>query len=448
MPKNNSVNQAIHDKYLEARKKVRTLFAQISQALAIAFQYLRAVPSWGWAAIIIVFGIYVGSLLEEKHAFLDFRYKAHQWTQKFGSKLKGDLYDHNTVVVLIDDDDFWKGSYQGRRPVDKKSLADLIRKLDSYNPRVIALDFDLRSPIPDGSLVEYPQYVKDSKEFADVIKDVSSRRRVILPKTINYDGSWTKESDRYDGQDLGTARFGYIVLSYDYRQIPVSVELKDGSRIDSFCQAIVRAFDLTGNALQFDRQDHSLTYAGPYLYEEEFEQYSAGEVLNPDSSTHNELLDKLLGKIVIVGGAWSRSAYERGERIDERDTPAGKMPAVFLHANWVESVLQQRTARPVSKWIAMPLEVILGFLGYYVFTRRMRWYRKAAYIVGVGLFWFIVAYVSAQNLGLFFDPITPTVISLGKAIYEEIAEWKKDANKYHQLQKLTEVKKEVANAAA
>src|SRR5690242_4536979 len=134
MPKNDPAKKAIHQKYLQAGQRVRAIFDRVSRPVVIAFRYLRLIPSWGWAAILIVLGIYFGSVLEEQHAFLDFRYKAHQFTQEFGSKLKDDLYDHNTVVVLIDDDDFWKGSYEGRRPVDKKSLAELIRKLDSYNP--------------------------------------------------------------------------------------------------------------------------------------------------------------------------------------------------------------------------------------------------------------------------------------------------------------------------
>ena len=152
---------------------------------------------------------------------------------------------------------------------------------------------------------------------------------------------------------------------------------------------------------------------------------------------------------MIVGGAWNRYAYGRGPRIDERTTPADTAPAVFLHANWVESILQQRAAKPVAHWIAIALEVVVGFFGYAVFTYRMRWYWKAIYLVSLAAFWLIVAYVSAQNLGLFFDPLTPTLVGVGKAAYEEIHEWYKDAKKYreqHESSKFV-AKKEVANAA-
>lgn len=427
MPRNDR-----NSKVIQVSQMIRDFFNSAWRKFVSALQYLRANPRWLWAGLLIAGGIYLGSWLEDENAFLDVRYKAHQFTQNLGSKLKGELYDHNTIVVLIDDDAYWKGSYEGRRPINQQSLGELVKKINEYKPTVIALDFDLRSPMPDGSVIQYSTYAEDTKKFAEAIKAVSSSgTKVILAKTLGYEGpSWITESDTYDGQDIGDAHFGYIALKDDYRIIPASVKLRNGSRLDSFSQAIVRAFDLTGAALHFDRHDGSPTYAGPYLEEDQFAQYSAGDFSSTDAATHQELVNKLHGKIVIVGGAWNRFAYGRGPRIDERTTPADTAPAVFLHANWVETILQQRAAKPVAKWAAILLEVVLGLIGYAVFSYRMRWYWKAIYAIGVLPFWLIVAYVSAQNLGLFFDPFTPTLISFGKAGYEEIDEWRKDAKKY------------------
>lgn len=454
MPEKGWFSKAISNGRVQVQTKAQAFFKSLPQPVAKAFRYIVANRRWVYAVGFIGAGIYAGSWLEEKNAFLDLRYGVHQFTQQLGSKLRGDLYDHNTVVVLIEDDIYWKDSYEGRRPINQQNLAELITKLNEYNPRVIALDFDLRSPMPDGSVIQYPRYAEETGKLADAVKAITTsnngRTKVVLPKTLGYDGpSWIMESDTYDGRDLGTPHFGYIVLNDDYRIIPASVKLKDGSRFYSFSQAIVRAFDITGKALRFDQEDGSPTYAGPYLEEDDFIQYSAGNVLDPTSSIQAELPDKLSGKIVIVGGAWNRYAYGRGPRIDERTTPADTAPAVFLHANWVESILQQRAAKPVAHWIAIALEVVVGFFGYAVFTYRMRWYWKAIYLVSLAAFWLIVAYVSAQNLGLFFDPLTPTLVGVGKAAYEEIHEWYKDAKKYreqHESSKFV-AKKEVANAA-
>jgi CHASE2 domain-containing sensor protein len=416
-----------------------SLFAGTGISLCAAFvkksflggpRWLRNNPRWLYALGLIMLGIWVADWLEKKYAFLDLRYRSYQITQDFAARIKGELYDHNTVLVLIGDDEYWKGPYVGRAPIKKESLAELVLALDKYHPKVIALDFNFSSPIPDGSLVVYGQYAGETQTFAKAIREVSARRKVILPKTLGFDGSWITESDVYDGQDVGNARFGYIALPRDYRTVPVSVQLKSGERLDSFAEAIVRAYDLTGKGLQSDRQDGHKTYAAGYLYEDQFESFYANEVLCPDEQLSTKLLDKLSGKIVIIGGVWSRFAHSRGQRVDVRYTPVGSVPAVYLHANWVESMLESRVATPlgeIPRWI---LEVVLGFAAYYVFSSKVWWIWKLLYLPLLILVWLGVAYVSLQNLGLFFDPFAPTLVSLGKVGFEQINEWRKDAKSF------------------
>src|SRR5579864_7769502 len=62
-------------------------------------------------------------------------------------------YDQNTVVVTIEDDEYYDGALQERIPIKRDYLARLIEKLDVAEAKVIALDFDLRSPSPDGDPV-------------------------------------------------------------------------------------------------------------------------------------------------------------------------------------------------------------------------------------------------------------------------------------------------------
>lgn len=413
--------------------------ASVKKRVGQAYGWLWRNPRWFYAMVLIVAGILVADWLEGKYAFLDLRYRAYQTTQDFAAWMKGELYDHNTVLVLIGDDEFWQGTFEGRLPINQKSLAELINAVDQYQPRVIAVDFNLSSPMPDGSIIRYGQNAKEAENFTRTIKDVTSKRRLILPKTLGFDGSWITESDLYDGHDLGDARFGYIALPRDYRIVPVSVPLKDGRRLDSFAQAIVRAFDLTGKASRSDRQDGTQIYAAGYLYEDQFQKYSANQVLCPDSALHQELREKLNGKIVIIGGVWSRYAHNRGPRIDVRYTPVGSVPAVYLHANWVESMLESRVAQPLGhlpRWI---LELLLGLAAYSVFSSKIWWLWKLVYLPVLIVFWLVVAYVSSQNLGLFFDPFTATLVSLGKVGFEQVNEWRKDAKAFAALSQNNEV---------
>src|SRR5258707_7663447 len=73
------------------------------------FTWLWNNPRWFYAALLIAAGIWIGEWLEEKQAFLDLRYRGYQITQDISGRLKGQLYDHNTVLVLIGDEEYWQG---------------------------------------------------------------------------------------------------------------------------------------------------------------------------------------------------------------------------------------------------------------------------------------------------------------------------------------------------
>jgi len=96
-------------------------------------------------------------------------------------------------------------------------------------------------------------------------------------------------------------------------------------------------------------------------------------------------------------------------------------------------MLESRTARPLWYLPRWTLEFLLGFVAYYLFTSKLWWVWKMLYIPLLALFWLGVAYISAQNFGVFFDPFIVTLVSFAKAVYEQISEWYKDARRYNKL---------------
>lgn len=400
----------------------------------------RILP-WLSAITLIILGIFGAERLEERHALLDLSYKAYAVNQYVTAKLKGDLWDHNTVVVLIGDEEFWKGDYARRTPINHQELAELIRVLDGFGPKVIALDFDFASPTPDGSIVQHKEYIEETKILANTIHeittrpDISNRRTVVLPRTLGWDAeSFFTEPDVYDefSSEIARARFGYILLLHDHRRVPLSIRLKDGSRLDSFSEAIVRAFDLTGRALQIDTEDEPIVFGGGFLYEHQFDHYYANDIIEADDNSRAALAQKLGGRIVVIGAGWSRDGYNRGNRVDLLSTPVGTIPAVFMHANWVESMLASRTAKPLGNWPRRLLEFLVGIAAYLFFTRHIWWPAKLLiYAVCILIFWLGIAYLSFQNLNVFLDPVTPSLMAFAKAAYEQIHHWKRDANKWN-----------------
>jgi CHASE2 domain-containing sensor protein len=373
---------------------------------------------WFWVVLLVIGGTYVGDKLGKWDGWIDGRNSIYKFQTH---RVRPEPYVQATEVVLIEDKDYWGGSLGRRSPIKRDYLAKLLRALDSADPKVIALDFDLRSPMPDGSMVEHPDYKLETEQLLQAIKEVSRHRVVVLPKTIGggNGGIYELESDIYDGFDFGggNIRKGYIALPYDIRQITPTLPLTTGESINSFALSIVRAYN--DKALPLLRDNYAVRFSG-FMLPDAFDQFSASDVLNSDP----RVLSKLAHRIVIVGGSWRKFAYMRGDQVDAYPTPVGKIVGALIHANYVEALLGQQVYEPMSKWLAVSIEVFLTLIVAIIFALDIHLGWKVG---GVLLLWGILlfcGYVFLQNLGLFFDFFVPSILVGLHAGFERIREWR------------------------
>src|SRR5262249_8919840 len=151
----------------------------------------------------------------------------------------------------------------GRRPINRKYLANLIDKLVEANPHVIALDFDTRLPNPNS--MQIPEaYQEETSALINSIENAAVKgKKIVLATPIWFDehGGYRRDSDIYQAYGLCTngavrevtrtpmreqaiaknVTCGYIALPYDPLTIPGPLPLVDGSNLDSFALAIARA---------------------------------------------------------------------------------------------------------------------------------------------------------------------------------------------------------------
>jgi len=385
---------------------------------------------WVRVVVLMAIGTVVGDWLGRQEIWVDLRYRIYQAQHASGPRKP---LAERTAVVLIGDDEYWKGELGRRVPIKRRYLAKLVRELDSANPAVIALDFDLASPLPDGSLVEHSDYRPEKTELLNVIKRASMRRKIVLPRTVDLDEQqrYVLRSDIYDRFDFGKGRqniyMGYIALPYDIRQVPLTLKLHGGGSVDSFATAIVRAYH--AKALLRVPEGDSLPY-GSYLRAGEFRQLSARDVLKG----RRETLEQLAHKIVILGGAWHKQGYGRGDQIDTYFTPVGWIGGAFIHANYVEALLDGRVYEALDERIVKGIEIILVLLGAMIFALEIRPSRKwmAASVLCVILV--VVNYFILQNLGEFFDFFVPLVLIAAHAVLDQVLEWRSLAVAYRNLQ--------------
>jgi CHASE2 domain-containing sensor protein len=363
------------------------------------------------------------------------------------------LVPHFVKVVLIEDDEYWTGSPSGRRPIKRDYLAQLVDKFVKTNVRVIALDFDLRLPDPLDFRVPLAYKDETDKLILSIINAAEKGKKVVLAKTIwrtdstNCETKCRLEPDIYepygictllrrDGQWVNPGappKFaisdqakknltcGYIALPNDRLMIAGQLELDDGSYIDSLALALARAVD---PELVNDFVSSSSSEASYYSYisETKFAHYnaslSARELLN---TVEPELESKFKQPAVLIGGHWSLFAYNRGPRVDTHTTPIGYSVGAYVHANFTEALLDNRTFAASPWWFSEISELFFGVIAMSLFAAIANLWMEIATVVVLSLVLVIIEWVALQQFGLFVDAFIPLLALWLHSIYERLS---------------------------
>jgi CHASE2 domain-containing sensor protein len=121
--------------------------AKASSLMKIIHPFTR--KGWGhWLrfALLLTAAGYAGHLLSSSTALTAFRYAIYH--RQLMMRDRSQLYPKRTALVLLNDDDYWGDSFQSRTPLKRGQLAELMDKLESAGVNTVAMDVDLRSPLP------------------------------------------------------------------------------------------------------------------------------------------------------------------------------------------------------------------------------------------------------------------------------------------------------------
>ncbi|HEX8148810.1 MAG TPA: CHASE2 domain-containing protein [Pyrinomonadaceae bacterium] len=381
----------------------------------------RSRGHWLTVVVLIAVGTFLGGKLGEQNIWIEWRYKIYQSFLQHVTPRRA--HPKRTAMVLIGDQEYWNGPFARRYPLKRDLLAQLLRKIEAANPEVIALDIDLSSPAPLASPDELVEYRAETLELLDAVKAVSRNRTVVLAKGIldaGHGAGYELEPAVFDSYDFegGDVRKGYISLPTDVRRVPLAMPLRGGGEHDSLASAIAGAVDERAVEDARAREHDSLPY-GSFIPPEEFVRRSAGEVL----AAEPEALRKDLGfKVVILGGAWHKFGLERGPKNDEHMSPVGAVYGAFIHANYVEALLDSRTYNPIGERAAVAIEVTISVLLALILSLHIRLSAKLVAALIFCLVMMAITYVSWQNLGMFFDFFIPVVLLVVHVLVEKFRE--------------------------
>jgi CHASE2 domain-containing sensor protein len=375
---------------------------------------------WVRAAVVVIIGVILGDRLSESNLWLEQRRTTYRLLHKL---IPRESHPKWVALILIEDDEYWLGALAGRTPVRRDYLARLTRSAISGNPALVALDFSLRSPSPDGNPIEHSDYQQETEILLNTIREIGLKCPVVVSKTLGPEENdgYTTDSDIYDRYDFSGATVlkGYITLPFDERLVPaVPMPLQNGGKLDSFAGAIVRGVH---PELLTDGKDagETLPY-GDFIDLEKFVRVSARDVLRNDPAT----LSALAHRLVIIGAHWHSDALGRWDFIDLHGSPNGEMPGVALHANYVEAILDSRLH---AGWNSVVLHIIEGLgaaLVVFAFALEIRPMIKALTVIALACVLIVVSAFSLLVLGLVFDFFVPVVSAIGHGLFERVLEWR------------------------
>jgi CHASE2 domain-containing sensor protein len=397
--------------------------ARRQEAGVVGILKSKPIRYWAEAVVLSIIGIWVGHYIGTRGVWLNPRYSIYSLMQKTNWRRP---YVQHTFVVTVDDNDFWKGEFDGRAPVRRDLLGCMISRLADAEARVIAVDFDLRSPVPGGSPRETPVYQHETDKLLGAIdRACAAHHAVVLPATIGFGTgkSLVLQSDIYSGAKVPPHFFftGYIALPDDARAVPLDIKLADQTPLDSFALAAVRAY--LPDAVRAIN-DLDIFPFGGYLDPGAFPQLSAASVLRLDKAA---LQDQVGGKLVFIGSAWHRLSWKTGPLADSHITPVGPISGVFVHANYAEAILGGNYYWPVYEPFAYAVEMLVLFAMAIVFAIEASAWKKVGFVLGAAAVFISVGYVLLQNLGIYFDFLIPLVFLLLHVAVDRILEWRRIA---------------------
>jgi CHASE2 domain-containing sensor protein len=379
------------------------------------------------------------SALVRDNSFKWLRNRAYQQYQNLGSRKGKSVFN---AVVLIDDDTYWQDRWAPRVPISRELLAELVKSVAQCNPAVIAVDIDLATGDDSTTEVELPSnngrparkvtlhtrtdWGRETITFLDAVECALEQRiEVALTDEVSRESKksrWRRFANAYDGYEFGPRkpRTGHLFFDEDPRVLPRPVDLIDGSRVKSL--AIVAAEARSPETWANEKWDREVLTR--LIDPDRLVTVAARELLHPqDAAVAEATRVNLQHKIVWIGGAWHQDGYRRGTKtVDPHASARGDLPGVLLHANYAESLLDEKLlAMGSTPLLEIPLAILIAFL-----LDWSKWPWKWLMMLLVLASPFVLSYVGVQNFGLYFDVFVISFLLVLGAFVEVVAGWYRD----------------------
>ena len=324
------------------------------------------------------------------------------------------------LVIRIDDAAFWSPPLSGEIPTNRRYLADLAKIAADGGAVVVAFDFRLNSM--SDAPGDDPSRKADNEYFLRTIQDLSSRNiPVVLTRWLTDNGKreWKEQPLIFSESALPQGvRIGHVNIPLDLRQIPLRMLgwEWDGSvqkNFDSFAMQIVNAYEdlkqitprTVDNPVLKDAMLQGEFVYGGFLQEAAFRAIPSRELWEHRNSTTK----CCIGEIAMIGAVWHEGAPGSGPLVESFPSPVGSLPGIYMHANYVEALLDGRYKSAIPPWLAVAVDFILAASLYY-FCSFATGIGRVLAILGVYLVLFCAVFGVFANFGHYLVFMVPLVL--------------------------------------
>jgi CHASE2 domain-containing sensor protein len=333
--------------------------------------------------------------------------------------------------VEIDDHTFYEVMRLPAGAVtDRARLGEIIRTVSCFHPAVIILDIDLtREPADE----DEPR--KSANDALLVAIQQVEARNVPVILSYGFDDTGRQITNVFTDRDLPgfanannpyRARVGFDHVAGDLRKVPLVVDrLSPEGTSRPYHSIALETVDAYEGALgiqerTMDRLSHRISKRefvySTFFHQEQFLRVSAADVLQ----RNEKVLRNLNHRIAIVGGnRHTRFPAPADEWLDDHDIPPLRLRGMYVQANYIEGLLDDRILLAVPEWLAFLIDLTLGGLMIYLSSRKKSSIRKRLAVLGIFLLPVALAYVASANLGYVIDFVLPLTLLFAHAFADD-----------------------------
>ncbi len=320
-------------------------------------------------------------------------------------------------IALIEVTEKTLEKYPYTAPINRQLLADIVRTVDAAGPTVIGLDFLFDRPtvsVDDNNLI---QTIREAR--TPIVMGSLANDTLPTPNQREFQSDFLRRANRPAGHLYFDEHHNSLMIS-DHVVRFLELENVDQSYPQSFSELLA----IAAGAHQLPRSRYISWLSPPKDGTEVFLTLSAEHVLGQGGlATALPLSEMFHDKVVLIGG----NVSDRDRHLIPLSVIDGsRFPGLFIHAQILAQILDQRSLRVLSEAAEVILALVFGVVGFWIGRRtQLEHYHLFAEFGGVASL-IVLSVILFMYASLIFPFISAFLAWVASMTAGQFSRWAKE----------------------